>query len=66
MQAATTAPISELSSVSKIIHDAQEKTKGYIPTIEAAVGNPVQCMDESNLDKEVVKYNSKTVGKVST
>lgn len=67
MQAATTASIAGLSSVSKIIDGAQEKTKGYLPTIEAAVGNDVhQCIDESNLDKELVKYNEKTVGKVST
>ena len=67
MQAATIAPIAGLSSVSKSIHDAQEKTKGYLPTIEAAVGNAVnQCIDESNLDKELVKYNAKTVGKVNT
>ncbi|CAN0384082.1 unnamed protein product [Ascophyllum nodosum] len=47
-----------------MVHDAQEKTKGYLPKINAAVKDAAQCIGESNLDKDVVKYSTKTVGKV--
>lgn len=56
----TTAPLSE----AKVVADAQEKTKGYLPRIEAAVDDPSQCIEESHLDKEVVGYSTRTVGKV--
>lgn len=51
-------------SVSRVVADAQEKTKGYLPRIEDAVGDPGQCMAESHLDEGVVKYGKRSVGKV--
>ena len=56
----TTGPL----SVAKVVADAQEKTKGYLPRIEVAVEDPGQCIEESHLDKEAVGYSTRTVGKV--
>ena len=61
----TPSVLAEFSpTISKMVHDAQEKTKGYLPKINAAVKDAAQCIGESNLDKDVVKYSTKTVGKV--
>lgn len=51
-------------SVATVVADAQEKTKGYLARIEAAVEDPGQCIEESHLDKGVVDYRTRTVGKV--
>lgn len=51
-------------AVAQVVVDAQEKTKSYLPAIEACIGDASQCMEESHLDKDKVNFETRTVGKV--
>lgn len=52
------------ASVAKVVADAQEKTKSYLPAIKACIGDASQCIEESHLDKGKVDFQTRTVGKV--
>lgn len=65
MSAMATVPPETTAVVARVVADAQEKTKGYLPRIEAAVEDNGQCIEESHLDQEAVGYSTRTVGKVS-
>lgn len=52
------------TSVAQVVTDAQEKTKSYLPAIEACVGDASQCIEESHLDRDKVNFETRTVGKV--
>lgn len=56
--------MSNLASVARVVADSQEKTKGYIGRIAAAVAEPEQCIGESNLSQGTVGYDTRYVGKV--
>lgn len=59
---AITTTTAKALSRTKVVADAQEKTKGYLGRIEAAVDT--QCIEESHLDQQLVGHGKRTVGKV--
>lgn len=63
---AAAAAAAKALSLAAVVAEAQEKTKGYLGRIEAAVDDPdAECIAESHLDQELVGHGKRTVGKVS-
>lgn len=62
---AAAAAASRLSTA-KVVSDAKEKTRGYPERIAIAASDPSLCLAESHLDKELVGFGTRTVGKVCT
>lgn len=58
------ATASPAAVVAMVVTEAEAKTKGYLSRIEASIGDPAQCIKESHLDKELVDYDTRYVGKV--
>lgn len=67
MAAAVMGAIAASEAMAKVVDDAQEKTKqkSYQDPIHAALSDPSRlCIKESRLDKDLVMYDKRHVGKV--
>lgn len=52
------------ASTASVVCSAEERSKGYLERIQRAIGDPRQCVAQSQLPRDVVAYESRHVGKV--